>query len=311
MKLSQGIEGYRFASLAEGKSPKTMEGYDWAFKKNRQVFRRYGSEEIKTGDIRNLLFYLHTQSGLSSSSIQSVWRTIRSFYNWANRELLVKRPDKEIPMPKVDTREISPYSEDDIKALLRACDSTNFSNGIKKKQFCKKRPTAIRDKALILLLLDSGLRVSECARLQIKDINLETGEIVVRPYRTGHKSKARIVYLGTKARSSIWRYLSEREVSEMDYLFVTLQGYQMNKDDIRQLFVKIANRANVRNVHPHRFRHTFAIQFLRNGGNVFELQRLLGHSSLEMVKKYLSLAQIDIQNAHKRASPVDNWKLSN
>jgi integrase/recombinase XerD len=78
---------------------------------------------------------------------------------------------------------------------------------------------------------------------------------------------------------------------------------------LQKILRKIGNRGGVSNVHPHRFRHTFAIQYLRNSGDPYTLQALLGHSSLDMVKNYLRIAQIDIDTAHRRASPVDNWRL--
>jgi integrase/recombinase XerD len=171
MNLTKAIEGYRFASLADGKSPKTMQGYDWAFKRIVVFLDDPQVEAITKNDLKRLFNFLHTESGLSSSSIQSVWRTVRSFYNYASDELGIARPDKDIPMPKIDTKEITPFSEEDVKALLKACESTNFSNGIKVKQYAKKRPTANRDKALILLLLDTGLRVSECSRIQVIDVH--------------------------------------------------------------------------------------------------------------------------------------------
>ena len=83
----------------------------------------------------------------------------------------------------------------------------------------------------------------------------------------------------------------------------------MGENTIRHLLRNLGERANVKDVHPHRFRHTFSIEFLRNGGDVYSLQRLLGHSTLPMCLRYLALAQADIEKAHRRASPADNWRL--
>jgi len=90
-------------------------------------------------------------------------------------------------------------------------------------------------------------------------------------------------------------------------LFPLQSGRPLNVQQVWGIVSGIAKKANVVNARPHRFRHTFAIQFLRNGGDIFTLQMLLGHSSLEMVKHYAKLAAIDAEQAHRRASPADHW----
>ena len=123
--------------------------------------------------------------------------------------------------------------------------------------------------------------------------------------------KGRTVFLGKATRRALWRYLAGREDGDDPEapLFTCKYDRPMNKDALRLLIVHLGRKAQVKKCHPHRFRHTFAIAYLRAGGDVFTLQALLGHSTLDMVRHYARIAEIDIQQAHRRASPADNWRL--
>ena len=191
MLLSKSLEGFKLSCLARENSPETIKGHDWSIKTIQNYFNDPEIENIKPKDLQSFFLHLHLESGLSSSSIQKVWTTIRAFHNWAVIELEIDRPDKNIPMPKTDTKEVIPFCEQEILALLKVVEAS-------------KRHTAIRDKALILVSLDTGLRVSECARLKIRDVNLENGAVEIKPFRTGLQSNTRIVFLGMKTRKTVW-----------------------------------------------------------------------------------------------------------
>jgi integrase/recombinase XerD len=176
-----------------------------------------------------------------------------------------------------------------------------------------RRPTARRDRALILVLLDTGLRASELCALTVGDVDLKSGQVVVKHGEAGGAKggKGRVVYLGKAARRALWRYLATRDDGKNPDrpLFLGKLQRQINKRVLRQLIARLGEKADVAHAHPQRFRHSFAITYLRSGGDLFTLQALLGHRTLEMVQHYAQIAQIDVEQAHRRASPVDNWRL--
>jgi integrase/recombinase XerD len=310
MLLSTAIKGFEIFLKAEGYAAATVVLYTGYCLPNLKRFTGDIEIEDLTKDQLRLFFISLQERELSPSTRENFWKAIKTFSRWLNTELHIPRVDDNLPRPKYKSAEIVPFTEYEIRKLLSACARTRLSDTYKRRRFTMPRPTANRDQAIMLLLLDTGLRVSEAARLSIEDVNMETGEVFVQPFGTGQKTKSRVVYMGTSALKALWKYLSSRKKAKpSEPIFLSIRGNPMNRDSIRQVLVNIGKRAGVKNVHPHKFRHTFAIQYLRNSGDIFTLQRLLGHSTLTMVQHYLAIADSDAENAHKRASPADNWRL--
>lgn len=140
-------------------------------------------------------------------------------------------------------------------------------------------------------------------RLKISNVNLESEELIIQPYTTGKKSKPRVIPIGKSLKRALWLYINKNDLLANNYLF------ELKPSSIGSLFDRISNRTGILDIHAHRFRHTFAIEYLRNGGNIFTLKYLLGHSTLKMVNYYLQLANSDLHDGHRRASPADHWRL--
>jgi integrase/recombinase XerD len=225
----------------------------------------------------------------------------------------LSNPMKKVPAPKFTEPPLEPFEKDEIERLLKVCDYCDEANTNDRRKFTMRRPTARRDRAIVLTLLDTGLRATELCSLLIGNVDLNIGKVsVMHGVRGGAKGgKGRMVFLGKATRSAVWHYLVQREdrSDQNAPLFLGKDNRPMTQDGLRHLIKRIADRAKVENAYPHKFRHTFALTYLRSGGDVFTLQALLGHTSLDMVRHYARIAEIDIEQAHRRASPVDNWRL--
>lgn len=161
---------------------------------------------------------------------------------------------------------------------------------------------SVRDRAIVLLLLDTGLRVSEAAGIRLGDLRPDgSGKVM------GKGAKERIVPIGSTARGAIVRYIAQRGPGSTDApLFLGRRG-ALDWRGMQQVFKRLKTRAGVTGrCSPHSLRHTFARSYLVNGGDIFSLQRILGHTTLDMVKRYVSLAAFEIvRGLHAGASPAD------
>ena len=318
--ISTATQGYMIAKEAKGLSGFTLRNYRIDLRKFVDWLGDPLIDQVTPQRIRQYFSYLKhefaiTHVGsyqlpeprkLSAKSIRNTWGVLSNFWKWAATEFEIDNPF-DIPFIKANTRPISPVPEDEVRALLKVCDTAVRVN---KSEHTTRRPTAKRDKAIILMLIDTGLRVSELCNLKVKDVDFKAN----RAYVTGKGDKGRYVYMGKICRQAMWRYFIERfpdaKAPLTEPFFVQGDGiHPLNRNNVRLLLGRLGEKVGDPNLHPHRFRHAFAIQFLRNGGNIFELQHLLGHSSLEMVQHYAHLAEMDLEHAAMRSSPADHWRL--
>lgn len=306
MKLDDALEGYwldREIYLSEG----TVIRYQYAFKLFRSFIGNVEVSGITSNDIKRFIRFLHKETDSSGRYIYDCYFVLSAFWTWAEKELGIEHVIRnKVDKPKYTKRKIEPLTMNEVKSLVKAMEWTAPWAG---KPRCKtKRPTGLRDKAIVLVMVDSGIRVSELCDLQVKDYHKERGRLFINH---GKGDKERPLPLGTRARKAIWRYLAERpDASPADPLFASLTDARMDRNNIKRLLKTAARRAGIQsNVHPHKLRHTFAIEFLRNGGNPFELKELLGHETLTMVMNYLAIAETDLENAQRKYSPADKWRL--
>jgi integrase/recombinase XerD len=321
--LNQAITGFLIYKSAEGLTPRSIDSYQRILDKWRDYHGDSILNSITSQDILQYLNWLRrdyqpkrlsgTTQPLSPKTVRNIWITLSSFFHWAEREFALPNPMQHVPAPKYQKAPIEPFTQIEVKLMLKACLYSKQAETQKRSPFFMRRPTASRDQAIILMLLDTGLRSSEFCSLKIGDVDLKTGRVeVAHGSQGGAKgSKGRVVYLGKTARRMLWRYLAEKiDNTDTDMpLFVLSGDRPFRPDGLRHLIKRIGERAGIPGAYPHRFRHTFSVTYLRSGGDIFTLQELLGHASLDMVRHYTRIAEIDLAQAHRRASPVDNWSL--
>lgn len=306
MLLSDVIAGYWLDRKADV-SLATHATYSHWFRLLVEYLDDKEFNQITSTDLRRFFSYLLEERELSRRSVHDSWVPLSSLWTWAENELQAKhiiRDGKVRPL-KFTEKPIEPFSQDELQKLVAGAGYTTYRrNG---RSVRMKRATADRDVAIILTLVDAGLRASELCGLTIVDYDKDRGRLHIRH---GKGDKDRFVFLGSRAQKAIWKMMIGRKGSKpTDPLFAAKTIKPLDRNNLRHHIQLIAKRVGVSNAHPHRFRHTFAITFLRNGGNVAELQRMLGHTEIEMSLRYARVAEIDLEKAAQKYSVADNWRL--
>jgi integrase/recombinase XerD len=197
---------------------------------------------------------------------------------------------KGVEHPRQKQPIIPTFTLDQITAMLATCSAKTFIDQ--------------RDRAIIVLLFDSGLRVSELCGLTMDAINWSEQTMLI----LGKGNKERLVPFGAMAKQAMLSSMARRGDLATAYFFTTGYGDQLSRRRALEIIQTRGTTAGVKGVRlsPHTIRHTFAVNYLRNGGDVFSLQKMLGHSDLAMTRRYAELSQNDVQAKHRLYSPADS-----
>lgn len=304
--LTDSVQGFIFSCQTEGKSPKTIEWYE-CFLHRFEKFHKDNNypddiNDIGRNHIKAFIAYLqtvaktpHKQQPLAATTIQGYVRTLKAFFSWALRdEIIGANPMAKIPLPKAAAKLINTLTKEQIENLITVCRN---SNGI-----------GYRNLTMILLMLDSGLRISELIGIELPDVDLNGGLIRVRKAKGGRE---RMIPVGDLVRKLLWKYTNYYRqtplIPSIKSLFLNIDGLPITRNGVQQMLRRYGQKAGIAGVRcsPHTLRHTFAKTYLLNGGDVYSLQNILGHSCMSTVRIYLNLFACDIKAQHRNFSPVD------
>ena len=266
------------AKELEGKSPNTVEHY-------RYVITRVLNEinvpirEMMVSHLRKYLTDLRS-SGKADATIAGVRSSICSFFGWIYREgLLPTDPSANLSPIKVHKKIRMPFSGSEIERLKEKCECS-------------------RDKAIISFLSSTGCRISEVCSLNRCDVDFSDKKCIV----LGKGNKERTVYIDDVTVMLLTRYLKSR-VDDKEALFIGRGSERLTPGGIRSILKILAEKAGVSNVHPHRFRRTFATNLINHGMNIEEVAHILGHEKIDTTMKYIYIDQNNVQSSYnKRAS---------
>lgn len=289
--VADTFHDFLMAKKAGGLSEKTIATYGQHFSAiGKHLPTDTPIDKLKKTDLEAMIASMR-DAGLAANSIKSYTRTLKSFFSWCNAEGITRL---NLPLYKAEETVKETYTDEELKALLRKpntrkCDFPEYRNWV-----------------TVNLLLNNGCRAATIRNIKLRDVDLENQVIYLR--HTKNK-KAQVIPLCEALCGVLREYLKVRGGEMDDYLFPNENGTQLTENGLRCSIASYNRRRGVQKTSIHLFRHTFAKKYLVDcGGNAFTLQRLLGHSTLDMTKHYCAIFDADITKNFENFSPLAQLK---
>jgi integrase/recombinase XerD len=247
--------------------------------------------DLRCPDLERFVLHCRRQ-GFAPNTVRGYAQVLKTLCRLGHRLGYIPEDiTRYFEMPRVPKTIIPTFSDGQLQSLVAVPD--------------KRTWVGIRDRAILLVLLDTLIRVSELVGLDAEDVDLDEGLIRVM----GKGGKERRVPFGTAAGQALRRYRNVvQDLRPGDPFFITRYGHRTSRWAVHTMMTNSGRAAGIEGVRcsPHTLRHTGAKRFILAGGDVFTLQRLLGHTTLSMVRRYVELADVDIRAQHRRFSPADS-----
>ncbi|WP_218602371.1 tyrosine-type recombinase/integrase [Pseudonocardia abyssalis] len=286
------LDDWKLNLIIRNRAPRTVEDY----LKVGTAYAAWCGERsgLTRRDVQSYLAHLSTASKpYSPAYVAKVYRTLQQLFRFlVDEEVIEISPFIKMRPPHVPEQPVPLLTAEEVGRLLHVCRGRTFE--------------ALRDTALLRVLLDTGIRVTELVGIQLCDIDFTSRTILV----TGKGRRDRTVVFGDRPAEALRRYIRVRATHNQacnSFLWVGPKGC-VTDSGVRQMLTRRGAQAGVTGVHPHRFRHQFAHDWLSAGGNETDLLRLAGWRSRQMVDRYAASAAVTrAQEAHKRHRISDKY----
>ncbi len=296
MTLIEAHNKFLRVKMIEGLAKSTISEYEKNFRYLMDYLGRdMDISEFDLDKVRDYIYFMIYERGLSNYTVNIRVRNIKAFLRFCYLEGIIESNiNARVKLMKTDIDHIQPLTPQEYKELLELINNNRINF------------TRMRDNLIVYLLLDTMVRVSELVSIKVSDISIEEGTITLRPKNTKTR-KYRIVPFSETSANLLVDFLKNRKFKESEYLLTNHIGEQMTADSIQYKFHHWAKilKFKGKRLSPHTVRHTGALYYILNGGDPFSLQRILGHTSMEMVRRYVQMSDDKVKVHHNKFSPIN------
>lgn len=261
------------------------------YRKYLNDFVRKSADSLDADNLKeDLLSYFSAIPDTSPARYNHPYQYLHALFSWCvKQDYLIYNPFEKLDLKKRrDEGNVQPASIEDIQAFLKCLDKGNY---------CE-----LRDYTITILMLDTGIRTSELLALRDADYSPKDQTIVIRQ-EVSKTSRGRTLFLSAITDAALRKFLKTKPEQWDSWLFPTRDGLKLETNVLGRNFRKYCRRAGVQFT-PYQLRHSFATFYLQNGGDLFTLQRQMGHSDLQMTRRYTEVSDEQISKSHGAFSPV-------